>query len=195
MNKSRLEAFSDGVIAIIITIMVLEIKVPHSNDFGDLLLLWPKFFSYTLSFFYIGLYWNNHHHLMQAAKSVNGKTLILNLILLFWISTIPFFTGWVGESNFSKVPVTMYGINLFIAGLFYKIFQDHIMRNSNLHSVLLNKNGFDFKGFLSPVMNLVGVLLSWIVSPYIGVSIYLMIAIMWLIPDQRIERAFHEKDR
>ena len=175
--------------------MVLEIKVPHSNNFGDLLLLWPKFFSYTLSFFYVGLYWNNHHHLMQAAKFVNGRTLILNLILLFWMSTIPFFTGWVGESNFSKVPVTMYGINLFIAGLSYKIYQDHIMRNSNSHSVVLNKNGFDFKGVLSPVMNLVGVLLSWTVSPYIGVSIYFMIAIMWLIPDQRIERAFHEKDR
>ena len=191
MKKGRLEAFSDGVLAIIITIMVLEIKVPHGVEFADLKELLPIFLSYLLSFVYIGIYWNNHHHMMQTVTKVTGDILWANLHLLFWLSLIPFATGWIGENHLSAAPMTLYGIILFMAGVSYVILQARIIKNQGENSLLARAVGTDLKGKSSAVLYLAAIGLSWL-NPWIAVSIYIFIALVWLIPDKRIERILND---
>ncbi|HOY15495.1 MAG TPA: TMEM175 family protein [Saprospiraceae bacterium] len=186
MNKGRLEAFSDGVLAIIITIMVLELKVPQGNELKDLQPLIPKVLSYLLSFIYIGIYWNNHHHMMHTVKVVNGRILCANLHLLFWLSLVPFSTGWVGENHFGQTPLALYGINLLMAAIAYFILQNVIIQSHGADSVLAKAVGDDVKGKLSPVLYLFAILSSWYL-PWLAGIIYIIVALMWLIPDKRIE--------
>ena len=188
MNKGRLEAFSDGVLAIIITIMVLEIKVPHGQEFADLMPLVPVVLSYILSFIYIGIYWNNHHHMMHTVKSVTGSILWANLHLLFWLSLIPFVTGWMGENHFSSNPMALYGFILLMSGIAYFILQGRIIKNQGKDSILSKAIGNDFKGKLSPVLYIIAIASSWI-SQWISGGLYVLVALIWLIPDTRIERA------
>ena len=188
MHKGRLEAFSDGVLAIIITIMVLELKVPHGSDLADLRPLIPVFLSYLLSFIYIGIYWNNHHHLFQAVSSINGAALWANLHLLFGISLIPFITGWMGENHFSRWPVALYGIALFMAGLAYYLLTRVLIAHHDRDSRLTQALGSDFKGIISMVVYAIAVLIS-AYSPLFACALYVLVAIMWLIPDRRIEKA------
>jgi len=192
MEKNRLEAFSDGVIAIIITIMVLELKVPHGSDWAALQPLLPVFLSYVLSFVYVGIYWNNHHHLIKACRRVNGAILWANLHLLFWLSMFPFVTGWMGENHFTALPTALYGAVLLLAALAYYLLQTLIVaeqggRDSKLAQVL----GKDWKGKLSPVLYAVAVGLSF-VRPAVAGGIYVLVALMWLVPDRRIERGIGE---
>ncbi len=187
MHKGRLEAFSDGVIAIIITIMVLEMKVPHGTDLQSLTALGPVFFSYVLSFVYVGLYWNNHHHLFQAVKQVSGPVLWANLHLLFWLSLFPFASGWMGENHFAMWPVVAYGVVLIMAGFAYAILVRLLLAGHGAESVLAKAIGSDFKGKISLVIYLAGIALAF-VNPWIGVALYACVAIIWLIPDRRIER-------
>ena len=188
MNKGRIEAFSDGVIAIIITIMVLELKVPHGIDFDSLKPLLPVLLSYILSFIYLGIYWNNHHHMLHTVKQVNGGILWCNLHLLFWLSLVPFATGWMGENSFAPVPVALYGFVLLMAGVAYYILQQMIIRNhGGSNSVLAKAIGRDLKGKSSPVFYTTAII-STTISPWIAGSIYVFVAMMWLIPDKRIER-------
>jgi len=186
MSKSRVEAFSDGVLAIIITIMVLELKVPHEADLTALVLLAPKFFSYVLSFVYIGIYWNNHHHLWQAAKSVNGPILWANMHLLFWLSIIPFATGWMGENNFAPVPVVFYGVVLWLAGLSYYILARVMIAHHGRDSVLAEAIGKDRKGRLSLIIYTVAIPLAFI-SAWLAMTLYVLVEVIWFIPDRRIE--------
>lgn len=188
MSKERLAAFSDGVIAIIITIMVLELKVPHGTDWSSLFSLWPIFLSYVLSFIYIAIYWNNHHHLLHTFKQVNGRILWANMHLLFWLSLIPFTTGWMGENNFAKLPTATYGVALFMPALAYYLLQLAILKSEG--SILAKAIGSDWKGKVSPVLYLLGIGLSFFES-WIGCAIYTLVALMWLIPDKRIERLMH----
>ena len=188
MNKGRLEAFSDGVLAIIITIMVLEIKVPHGQEFADLMPLVPVVLSYILSFIYIGIYWNNHHHMMHTVKNVTGSILWANLHLLFWLSLVPFVTGWMGENHFSSNPMALYGFILLMSGIAYFILQGRIIKNQGKDSILSKAIGNDFKGKLSPVLYIIAIASSWI-SQWISGGLYVLVALMWLIPDARIERA------
>ena len=188
MHKGRLEAFSDGVLAIIITIMVLELKVPHGSDLADLRPLIPVFLSYLLSFIYIGIYWNNHHHLFQAVLHINGAALWANLHLLFWLSLIPFITGWMGENHFSRWPVALYGIALFMAGLAYYLLTRVLIAHHDRDSRLMQALGSDFKGIISMVVYAIAVLISTY-SPLFACALYVLVAIMWLIPDRRIEKA------
>ena len=186
MTKSRMEAFSDGVIAIIITVMVLEFKVPKGTGITALIPLMPTLLSYTLSFVSIGIYWNNHHHLLQAAKNVNGRILWANLHLLFWLSLFPFVTSWLGESNFSKGPVALYGIILFFAAVAYTILTISLVKHHGKESTIGKAIGSDFKGKLSLALYLVAIGLSF-VNSWIACSLYFLVAAIWLTPDKRIE--------
>ena len=187
MNKNRLEAFSDGVLAIIITIMILEIKVPDGADFNVLQKLFPVFISYVLSFIYIGIYWNNHHHMFQSITKVNGNILWANLHLLFWLSLIPFATGWMGENHFAKATMTLYGFLLFMCGLAYYILQTIIIKSHEKNSLLSKAVGNDFKGKSSVVYYLIAIAFSFYCE-WISAGIYILVALMWLIPDKRIEK-------
>ena len=188
MEANRLEAFSDGVIAIIITIMVLELKVPHGADLAALAPLAPVFLSYVLSFLYVAIYWNNHHHLLQAAKHVNGPILWANVHLLFWLSLFPFATGWMGENHFAPLPVAMYGVVLFAAAIAYTILVRVLLRHHEPGSALHQAIGDDRKGKLSVVIYVAGTGLAlW--QPWLGFALYAAVALIWLVPDARIEKA------
>lgn len=189
MNKNRLEAFSDGVLAIIITIMILEIKIPEGDEFNDLLPLLPKFLSYVLSFIYIGIYWNNHHYLIHGASKVNGKILWANLHLLFWLSLIPVATGWMGEHNFAKPDMALYGVILLLCAISYTILQYFILCNEGENSALRKALAKDFKGKLSIVLYIVGIASSFFNEWIAGIA-YFAVAMLWLIPDTRIEKVF-----
>jgi len=186
MTKGRLEAFSDGVLAIIITVMVLELKVPHGNTIAALKPLLPSFISYVLSFVYIGIYWNNHHHMLHAAHKVNGKVLWANSHLLFWLSLVPFVTNWMGENNFTTIPVIFYGIILFMAAIAYYILAHSL---TNLHgktSSFAIALGSDFKGKISLLFYVAGIGLTFL-HPSIGFTCYVLVAIVWFVPDRRFE--------
>jgi len=193
MNKTRLEAFSDGVLAIIITIMVLEIKVPHGNELSALIPLIPVFLSYVLSFIYLGIYWNNHHHMMHTVKHVTGDVLWANLHLLFWLSLVPFTTGWMGENNFSSASMFLYGFILLMAAIAYFILQGRIIKNHGKDSILAKAIGKDLKGKISPILYLIGILFSFI-NQWVSGFVYLLVALIWLIPDKRIERIINEEN-
>ena len=195
MTKNRLEAFSDGVIAIIITIMVLELKVPHGEDFATLTPLLPVFLSYVLSFIYLAIYWNNHHHMLHTLHQVTGPILWANLHLLFWLSLIPFTTGWMGENHFAELPTALYGIVLLMAAIAYFILQGRIIASQGRGSLLRKAIGSDWKGKLSPVLYLVAILAAF-ASHWVAKAIYVLVALIWLVPDRRIERILvHEEDR
>lgn len=189
MHKNRLEAFSDGVIAIIITIMVLELKVPHGDSFSELLPLLPVFLSYVLSFIYIGIYWNNHHHLLQMVKHVNGKVLLANMHLLFWLSLVPFVTAWSGENHFSEAPMLLYGIVLIMAAIAYFILTHVLVSTHGVSSELAEALGKDIKGKISVIVYVIALGLTF-VSSYLALALYMLVAFMWFIPDQRMEKAF-----
>ncbi len=186
MSKTRMEAFSDAVLAIIITIMVLELKVPHGADWEALRQLAPAFLTYVLSFVFLGIYWNNHHHLLQMADRINGRILWANLHLLFWISLIPFGTGWMGENPFARLPTALYGAALLCAALAYFILVRAIIAQQGPHSKLAAAVGRDTKGKLTPVLYVIAIG-STFVHPAIAQAIYVLIALMWLVPDRRIE--------
>ncbi len=190
MGKGRLEAFSDGVIAIIITIMVLEIKVPHGLDLAALRPLIPVFLSYVLSFIYIGIYWNNHHHLLQAVRQVNGRILWANLHLLFWLSLIPFVTGWMGENHFAAMPVALYGTVLLLNAIAYFILTRTLISHHGKDSTLAIAVGEDFKGKLSVVVYAVAIPLA-LVNSWFACALYVLVAVIWLIPDRRIEKTLN----
>ena len=186
MNKNRLEAFSDGVLAIIITIMVLEIKVPHGANLSDLTPLLPVFLSYVLSFVYVGIYWNNHHHMLHTVNKVSGGILWANLHLLFWLSLLPISTGWMGENHFTPVPSAMYGVVLFMASIAYWILQLTIIRSQGKDSLLAQAIGKDYKGKSSPFLYAMAIPAAF-VSPWVSWLLFVFVALMWLIPDRRIE--------
>jgi uncharacterized membrane protein len=186
MGKNRLEAFSDGVIAIIITIMVLELKPPHGSDVSALIPLWPVFMNYVLSFIYVGIYWNNHHHMLHAVKEVSGGVLWANLHLLFWLSLIPFVTAWMGENHFETGPTAAYGVVLCMCAVAYALLVRGLVANHEKNSTLADAIGDDRKGKLSIVLYLVGVALAWFAA-WLGFLVYAGVAVMWLIPDRRIE--------
>jgi uncharacterized membrane protein len=187
MRKNRLEAFSDGVLAIIITIMVLELEVPHETDVSALRPLLGIFLSYVLSFVYIGIYWNNHHHLLHAATTVSGRIMWANMHLLFWLSLLPFATAWAGENNFAPVPTALYGLVLLLAAIAYYILQQAIVRSHGPGSALAAALGPDLKGKLSPVLYLSAIPLAFVHAGFSN-ALYVLAALMWLIPDRRIER-------
>lgn len=187
MNKGRLEAFSDGVIAIIITIMVLELKVPHSPDLSALSELIPVFISYILSFIYVGIYWNNHHHLMHSIHKVNGGILWANLHLLFWLSLVPFTTSWMGENHFPTIPVAIYGINLMMCGVAYTILTYVLLRSEGAESNLAQAVKCDYKGKISVVAYAIAIAAAFYHS-WISYAVYISVAAMWLVPDRRIEK-------
>ena len=191
MEKNRLEAFSDGVLAIIITIMVLELKAPQGADFAALEPLLPVFLSYVLSFVYVGIYWNNHHHMFQTTKRVNGGILWANLHLLFWLSLLPFSTAWIGESHLASTPTAAYGVVLLMAGIAYLILQRLIIVQQGPNSLLAAAVGRDWKGRLSALAYLAAIPLAF-VSPWIAIGLYTSAAFTWLIPDRRIERVLEE---
>ena len=191
MKKGRMEAFSDGVIAIIITIMVLEMKVPHTAELIGLAPLIPVFISYVLSFTYIAICWNNHHHLMHVVQKVNGAVLWANMHLLFWLSLIPFVTGWMGENHFGKWPVALYGIVLFFAGIAYYILSQVLISHHGKESTIAHAIGNDFKGKISVVVYIIGIIVSFF-SSSIAMTLYTLVAIIWLIPDRRVEKMFNE---
>ncbi len=186
MERDRLAAFSDGVIAIIITVMVLELKTPHSPDPHALLAVAPAFFSYVLSFIYVAIYWNNHHHFFQMVPRVDGAILWANLHLLFWLSLIPFATSWMGENHLSAVPTAIYGVALLMPAIAWYVLQATIIRVQGPQSPLAQAVGRDIKGKLSPLFYSAGIVLAF-VSTWIADLIYLLVALMWLIPDRRIE--------
>ncbi len=192
MGKGRLEAFSDGVIAIIITIMVLEMKVPHGDSLASLRPLLPVFVSYILSFVNVGIYWNNHHHMLHAAQKVNGKVLWNNIHLLFWLSLVPFVTGWMGENHFSSAPVALYGVVLLMAAISYTLLARALSMLHGEHSALAKAMGKDKKGKISLVINLAGILLSFI-NNWAGFACYVLVAGIWFVPDRRIENVLTEK--
>jgi TMEM175 potassium channel family protein len=192
MGKGRLEAFSDGVLAIIITIMVLELKVPRGDDIAALLPLLPVFLSYVLSFVYIGIYWNNHHHMLHATQKVSGAILWANLHLLFWLSLIPFATGWMGENHFAPAPTALYGVSLLMAAVAYWVLQRTILVNQGRDSLLGVAVGNDLKGKASLVLYLLAIPLAFL-STWMAEAIYVGAALMWLVPDKRIENALYGK--
>ena len=193
MGKTRLEAFSDGVIAIIITIMVLEMKVPHGESPESLLPLLPVFSSYVLSFLYVGIYWNNHHHMLHACVKVSGAVLWANLHLLFWLSLFPFVTGWMGENHFAPVPSALYGAVLLLAAIAYWVLQQTIIATEGDSSILKAAIGSDWKGKLSPLLYVVAIASTlWV--KWVAQVIYVLVALLWLIPDRRIERAFQREE-
>ena len=187
MNTTRLEAFSDGVLAIIITIMVLELRVPHGTDWSSLAPLWPVFLSYLLSFVYLGIYWNNHHHMLHVTRRVNGAILWANLHLLFWLSLVPFVTAWMGENHFAPVPTAAYGIVMLASAFAYVILQRTIIRSQGAHSMLATAVGGDKKGKISPVLYAVAIPAAF-VSTAISGALFAAVALIWLLPDKRIER-------
>ena len=193
MSKGRLEAFSDGVIAIIITIMVLELKVPDGHTFEALLVLWPKFLSYLLSFIYLGIYWNNHHHLLHTLHRVNGPVMWANLHLLFWLSVIPFATAWMGESAFAPEPMALYGGGLLACALSWVVLQRAIIRLEGPDSALARAVGSDRKGLLSQGLYMAGIPLAF-VHPALSGACYVAVALIWLMPDRRIERQLAQED-
>lgn len=193
MNKTRLEAFSDGVIAIIITIMVLELKIPNGSDWQSLYILAPKFISYVISFIYIAIYWNNHHHLLYTVKRVNGAILWSNMHLLFWLSLIPFVTAWAGENHFDRLPVAAYSFILMMSGVAYFILSKTIIHVHGKDSVLSTAIGKDIKGLVSIIGYAIAVALAFVYREF-SICIIVAIAVLWLIPDSRIEKKLDEKD-
>jgi len=195
MRKERLEAFSDGVIAVIITIIVLEMKVPHGPEPDALLPLVPVFLTYVLSFIYVGIYWNNHHHMLQTSGSINGRVMWANLHLLFWLSLLPFSTGWMGENHFERWPTMLYGLNLLLAALSYTILQTALIRHEGHDAPLARAVARDFKGKLSPVLYVAGIASAFFFTAWAGVVFYVVVALMWLVPDTRLERvATHRRE-
>ncbi len=190
MGKNRLEAFSDGVIAIIITIMVLELKIPHGDSVGTLAPLAPVFLSYVLSFIYVGIYWNNHHHMLHTCNRVSGAVLWANLHLLFWLSLFPFVTGWMGENHFAATPSALYGAVLLAAAIAYWVLQRTIIVTQGADSPLKAAIGGDWKGKLSPALYVVGII-STFLWPWVAQAIYVAVALLWLIPDRRIEKSLY----
>ncbi len=191
MGKGRLEAFSDGVIAIIITIMVLEMKVPHGENVAALAALLPVFLSYVLSFLYVGIYWNNHHHMLHATTRISGPVLWANLHLLFWLSLFPFATGWMGQNHFATAPSALYGVVLFMAAIAYWVLQQVIIASEGPGSVLKRAIGRDWKGKISPLFYIAGIIASvW--SSWAAQAMYVIVALIWLIPDRRIEHALQQ---
>jgi uncharacterized membrane protein len=188
MNTNRMEAFSDGVIAIIITIMVLELKVPHGTDLAALLPMIPKLLGYVLSFIYVGIYWNNHHHMLHATKQVTGAILWANLNLLFWLSMFPVVTEWAGENHTESVPTALYGVVLLLAAVAYWLLQRQIIAAQGAQSLLRRAVGADLKGKISPVLYGLGIGVAFR-APWLAQALYLFVALMWLIPDRRIENA------
>ena len=193
MGKTRLEACFDGVVAIIITIMVLEMKVPHGDSLASLAPLLPVLLSYVLSFIYLGIYWNNHHHMMHAGTRATGSMLWANLHLLFWLSLIPFTTGWMGENHFTTLPAAAYGFVLLMAAIAYWILQQRIIASQGEGSILKRAIGSDWKGKLSPVLYFAAIGLAF-VSSWISVAIYVFVAIMWVVPDKRIESTLMSRE-
>jgi uncharacterized membrane protein len=187
VTKGRLEAFTDGVMAVIITVMVLELKVPHGGDLEALQPLVPVFLAYILSFVYLGIYWNNHHHMLHATERINGAILWANLHLLFWLSLVPFATGWMGENHFSGLPTAIYGIVMLAAAIAYYILQTVIIRGQGPGSELARAIGTDWKGKLSPVIYATAIPLAFS-QPLISDALYIAVALIWLVPDRRIER-------
>ena len=186
MNRARLEAFSDGVIAILITIMVLELKVPKGQEWADVAPVLPVFSAYVLSFIFIGIYWNNHHHMLHLATEVTGRVLWANLHLLFWLSLVPFTTGWMGQSHLAPIPTAVYGVVLLLAGVGYLLLQTAIIATQGPGSKLKAAVGRDVKGKASAILYTLGVLASF-VNPFISAGLYVAVALMWLVPDRRIE--------
>src|SRR5437879_5317750 len=193
MTKNRMEAFSDGVIAIIITIMVLELKVPHGTDWGALLPLYPVFLSYVLSFVFLGIYWNNHHHLFQAVRSVDGRVLWANLHLLFWLSLIPFVTRWMGENHFAALPVALYGFILLAVACAYFILAHTLMAIHGKESTIARALGRDIKGKISVVIYALAIPLA-AARPVLACGLYVLVAVIWLVPDRRIEHALQSAE-
>ena len=187
MGKNRLEAFSDGVLAIVITIMVLELKAVHDSSFEALRDIIPTFLSYVLSFIYLGIYWNNHHHMLHTCNRISGSILWANLHLLFWLSLVPFSTAWMGENNFAQAPVTIYGVILFMAAIAYFILQQLIIASHGNESILKKAVGKDVKGKISPILYILAILFSFSIQ-WISISLFVLVAIIWLVPDKRIER-------
>jgi uncharacterized membrane protein len=192
MNKTRMEAFSDAVIAVIITIMVLEMKAPHATTLASLKPLVPVFISYVLSFVFIGIYWNNHHHLLQAIQKVNGKILWANLHLLFWLSLVPFLTSWRGENNFAKWPVALYGVDLLGAAIAYQILTRVLISYHGKNSALAKAHGYGLKEMLSIFLYAIAIPLAFYYS-FISYTLYIAVAAMWLVPDRRIEVCLDKK--
>ena len=191
MSKGRLEAFSDGVIAILITIMVLELRTPHGSSLAALALLWPKFASYAVSFAFLGIYWNNHHHMLQATRHVDGRILWANMHLLFWLSLFPFATAWTGESHFAAVPVAAYGVVQLLAGFAYYILTQLLVARHGTDSPLARAVGRDAKGRISLALYVAAVGAAF-VMPWIACAIFVGVMIMWLVPDRRIEKVLAE---
>jgi uncharacterized membrane protein len=192
MNKARLEAFTDGVIAVIITIMVLEMKVPHGTDLAALAPVLPVFLTYLLSFIYTGIYWNNHHHMFHAVHHVTGGTLWANLHLLFWLSLVPFVTGWMGENHFTAVPVLAYGVVLLCSALAYTILTRVLLASHGNDSMIAKALGKDFKGWISVVIYVCGIAVA-LVQPWISCALYALVAAIWLWPDRRFEKLLEAK--
>ena len=192
MGKGRMEAFSDGVIAIIITIMVLEMKVPHGDDLASLLPLVPVFLSYVLSFVYVGIYWNNHHHMLHACSRISGAVLWANLHLLFWLSLFPFATGWMGENHFGPMPCALYGVVLLMAAVAYWLLQQTIIGAEGAASLLRTAVGRDWKGKLSPALYLIAIASTFWLQ-WLALGIYVLVALLWLIPDRRIEHVLEQR--
>jgi uncharacterized membrane protein len=193
MGKARMEAFSDGVIAVIITVMVLELKVPHNEDIAALAPLFPVFLTYVLSFVYVGIYWNNHHHMLHACQRVTGSVLWANLHLLFWLSLVPFTTGWMGENHFAAVPTALYGGVLLMAAIAYWILQQLIIAAQGPDSLLKKAVGGDWKGKLSPFVYVVAILAAF-KAQWISQALYVAVALIWLVPDRRIENALRARE-
>jgi uncharacterized membrane protein len=193
MGKGRLEAFSDGVLAIIITIMVLEMKVPHGDSLHDLLPLLPVFLSYVLSFVYVGIYWNNHHHMLHASTAVTGAMLWANLHLLFWLSLFPFATGWMGENHFAVAPTALYGVVLLMAAIAYYLLEQAIIRAQGPDSILKKAVGRDLKGKLSPLLYILAIVAAPF-STWVSEALYVAVALIWLIPDRRIENVLSRNE-
>ena len=191
MGKNRLEAFSDGVLAIVITIMVLELRVPHDTTLTALQPLWGVFLSYVLSFIYLGIYWNNHHHMLHTVHKVTGGMLWANLHLLFWLSLVPFVTGWMGENDFAPVPTAAYGVVLLMAAMAYWNLQRLIIRSQGPNSLLRQAVGGDWKGTVSPLLYAIGIVAA-LFAPYLAGAIYAVVAAIWLVPDKRIERVLRD---
>lgn len=195
MNKSRLEAFSDGVLAIIITIMVLELKVPHNAEISALAELWPVFGSYVLSFLYVGIYWNNHHHMMHSVRHVNGAVLWRNLHLLFWLSLLPFTTGWMGENHFARWPTVIYGLNLILCAIAYQILEMKLIAVDGREGLLASAVGNDRKGWLSLLLYIAGVIGAAFFAPLLGMVFFVVVALIWFVPDRRIEKQIASQTR
>jgi len=191
METNRLEAFSDGVIAVIITVLVLEMKVPHGPDLASLAPVVPVFLSYVLSFVYIGIYWNNHHHMLHVTERVTGGILWANLHLLFWLSLLPFSTAWMGENEFARWPTMTYGANLLACAIAYVILQKRIIAAEGPDGALAKAIGGDLKGKLSPLFYLAGIAAAWLWQPGAGMALFVAVALVWLVPDRRIERTVH----